>query len=376
MHRKLIRPFLAVSLIFSLASCHSPSQNQNISSTDSVSASLQNSDSSQEETVSAVPAGTYQVIAGNSGLISSIRIFQLPDQTSDSWYCDIISWSPYDRTSDILNDYNGPANVPDDLQNIECGDFTFSINENGSSFFDDTLVQMGYDITYYSPETSMEEGLNALIELSDSMSTLSFPQSAINHYIEQHSLNSGLVRPLAAYTSDDERVRYSIFNPNYYDYDSLGATNDLNPEDPDHVYNVADDGNKSDEELTEQEFEQKYDFFFGYCFDYGKTHDVVGSDPTGASDAGSSAFHNSSSIQASVKTNAKTAVMEAMDDMRDSGSIHNYRLGLVSVQESTGVLTVTIPLNIWYDPGSEDDKWTATVIYNASTGERISLTIA
>ena len=56
--------------------------------------------------------------------------------------------------------------------------------------------------------------------------------------------------------------------------------------------------------------------------------------------------------------------------------IHNYRLGLVSVQESPGVLTVTIPLNIWYDPGSEDDKWTATVIYNASTGERISLTIA
>ena len=95
-----------------------------------------------------------------------------------------------------------------------------------------------------------------------------------------------------------------------------------------------------------------------------------------SSDAGSSAFHNSSSIQASVKTNAKTAVMEAMDDMKDSGSIHNYRLGLVSVQESPGVLTVTIPLNIWYDPGSEDDKWTATVIYNASTGERISLTIA
>lgn len=376
MNRKLMHLFLVAILVFSLASCYSQAQNQNVSSASSVSTPFQNLDSSFEETVSAVPAGTYQVILGNSGLISSIRIFQLLDNTSNSWYCDVISWSPYDRATDISTDYNGPANVPENLQNIKCGDFSFSISEDGFPFFDDNLVQLGYNITYYSSEISMEEGLNALIELADNMSAQSFPQSVINHYIEQHSLNSDLVRPLAAYTSDDERVRYSIFNPNYYDYDNLGATNDLNPEDPDHVYNVADDGNKSDEELTEQEFEQKYDFFFGYCFDYGKTHDVVGSDPTGASNAGSSAFNNSSSIQTSVKSNAKMAVMEAMDDMKDSGSIRNYRLGLVSVQESPGVLTVTIPLNIWYDPGSEDDKWTATVIYNASTGERISLTIA
>ena len=175
--------FLVAILVFSLASCYSQAQNQNVSSASSVSTPFQNLDSSFEETVSAVPAGTYQVILGNSGLISSIRIFQLLDDTSNSWYCDVISWSPYDRATDISTDYNGPANVPENLQNIKCGDFSFSISEDGFPFFDDNLVQLGYNITYYSSEISMEEGLNALIELADNMSAQSFPQSVINHYI-------------------------------------------------------------------------------------------------------------------------------------------------------------------------------------------------
>ena len=61
-----------------------------------------------------------------------------------------------------------------------------------------------------------------------------------------------------------------------YDY---GATNELNPLNPDHVYNVIEDGSKTDEELSDREFEQKYGYFFGYCYDFGKSH-ATSSDPT------------------------------------------------------------------------------------------------
>ena len=67
MNRKLMHLFLVAILVFSLASCYSQAQNQNVSSASSVSTPFQNLDSSFEETVSAVPAGTYQVILGNSG---------------------------------------------------------------------------------------------------------------------------------------------------------------------------------------------------------------------------------------------------------------------------------------------------------------------
>ena len=36
---------------------------------------------------------------------------------------------------------------------------------------------------------------------------------------------------------------------------------------------------KTDEELSDREFEQKYGYFFGYCYDFGKSH-ATSSDPT------------------------------------------------------------------------------------------------
>ena len=48
---------------------------------------------------------------------------------------------------------------------------------------------------------------------------------------------------------------------NHYDLSGLSA--DLDPTNPDHVYQEADDWLKSDDELSYREFEQKYHFITG-----------------------------------------------------------------------------------------------------------------
>ena len=60
---------------------------------------------------------------------------------------------------------------------------------------------------------------------------------------------------------------------NHYDLSGLSA--DLDPTDPDHVYQEADDWLKSDDELSYCEFEQKYHYYYGYCDDFGKVHNAV-----------------------------------------------------------------------------------------------------
>ena len=203
-------------------------------------------------------AGTYQVIIGRSGLISSIRIFENPDDSQNPWYCDVISWSIYgDRDLDITDDYYGPVYIADNPREITCGDWSFFFDESGEPAFDYTLSELSYGIERYSSSNTPEDGLNALIDRINTMEVLTIPQSAINHYIETYSLDPSSVLPLAAYQSTSERIRYSIFAPAYYSYEYYGPRDDLNPSNPNHVYNVADDGWKSDAELSDREFERK-----------------------------------------------------------------------------------------------------------------------
>ena len=284
--RKFILPVICICLFFAGGMSLPPVENSNSSSDISVEGTTDSSqgalpDLSVNDTVSdastsiLAPAGTYQVMIGRSGILASISLLQ--DNTG-TWCCDVIQWSPYERDSDIIEFY-GPAEVAEDLRTITCGEFTFMLDENGSPYFDDALTDLSYTISAYTEGNTPESELNALIDLADNTTSLSIPQSTINHYIEQHSLEISLIHPLAAYTSSDLRVQYSVFNPSYYDYDVYGATNELNPLNPDHVYNVIEDGSKTDEELSDREFEQKYGYFFGYCYDFGKSH-ATSSDPT------------------------------------------------------------------------------------------------
>lgn len=224
-------------------------------------------------------AGTYQVIIGRSGLISSIRIFENPDDSQNPWYCDVISWSIYgDRDLDITDDYYGPVYIADNPREITCGDWSFFFNESGEPAFDYTLSELSYGIERYSSSNTPEDGLNALIERINTMEVLTIPQSAINHYIETYSLDPSSVLPLAAYQSTSERIRYSIFAPAYYSYEYYGPRDDLNPSNPNHVYTIADDGWKSDAELSDREFEQRHGSYYGYCDDFGR--DTTGKIPT------------------------------------------------------------------------------------------------
>lgn len=224
-------------------------------------------------------AGTYQVIIGRSGLISSIRIFENPDDSQKPWYCDVISWSIYgDRDLDITDDYYGPVYIADNPREITCGDWSFFFNESGEPAFDYTLSELSYGIERYSSSNTPEDGLNALIDRINTMEVLTIPQSAINHYIETYSLDPSSVLPLAAYQSTSERIRYSIFAPAYYSYEYYGPRDDLNPSNPNHVYTIADDGWKSDAELSDREFEQRHGLYYGYCDDFGR--DTTGKIPT------------------------------------------------------------------------------------------------
>ena len=169
--------------------------------------------------------GTYQVIIGRSGLISSIRIFENPDDFQNPWYCDVISWSIYgDRDLDITDDYYGPVYIADNPREITCGDWSFFFDESGEPAFDYTLSELSYGIERYSSSNTPEDGLNALIDRINTMEVLTIPQSAINHYIETYSLDPSSVLPLAAYQSTSERIRYSIFAPAYYSYEYYGPS--------------------------------------------------------------------------------------------------------------------------------------------------------
>lgn len=75
------------------------------------------------------------------------------------------------------------------------------------------VTDLSYTISAYTEGNTPESELNALIDLADNTTSLSIPQSTINHYIEQHSLEISLIHPLAAYTSSDLRVQYSVFMP-------------------------------------------------------------------------------------------------------------------------------------------------------------------
>lgn len=145
--------------------------------------------SEQEAYPYTVPAGTYQVLIGRSGLVSSIRLFENSSEYDDVWYCDVITWN---GGPEIVDEYYGPATVTDDLQNIVCGNYTFSISNSGEPYFSDDLSELSYGIVYYGPDISMEAGLNALIEMCNSVFS-SLTQQAVNNYVNQYSLDPSLV---------------------------------------------------------------------------------------------------------------------------------------------------------------------------------------
>ena len=136
-----------------------------------------------------LPAGTYQVIIGRSRVVSSIRLYENSSEYEDVWYCDVITWG---GGPDIADNYYGPATVTDDLQTIICGDYTFSINENGEPYFNDVLSEMSYGITYYSDDISMETGLNALIDMGN-LAGNTLTQYAIDNYVETYGLDPSLL---------------------------------------------------------------------------------------------------------------------------------------------------------------------------------------
>ena len=130
-----------------------------------------------------LPVGTYQLWIGYGGTTASIRLWNEPSDPETPWYCDVILWNGIDA---IVDEYYGSAYVSDDLQTIICGDYTFGIGYDGSVLVDDSLSDVPYDVIYYSGDTSMETGLNALIDISDEFTPVT--KEAVDTYSDLYSI--------------------------------------------------------------------------------------------------------------------------------------------------------------------------------------------
>ena len=100
----------------------------------------------------------------------------------------MILWNGIDA---IVDEYYGSAYVSDDLQTIICGDYTFGIGYDGSVLVDDSLSDVPYDVIYYSGDTSMETGLNALIDISDEFTPVT--KEAVDAYSDLYSLDRTII---------------------------------------------------------------------------------------------------------------------------------------------------------------------------------------
>ena len=135
-----------------------------------------------------LPVGTYQLWIGYGGTTASIRLWNEPSDLETPWYCDVILWNGIDA---IVDEYYGSAYVSDDLQTIICGDYTFGIGYDGSVLVDDSLSDVPYDVIYYSGDTSMETGLNALIDISDEFTPVT--KEAVDAYSDLYSLDRTII---------------------------------------------------------------------------------------------------------------------------------------------------------------------------------------
>lgn len=135
-----------------------------------------------------LPVGTYQLWIGYGGTTASIRLWNEPSDPETPWYCDVILWNGIDA---IVDEYYGSAYVSDDLQTIICGDYTFGIGYDGSVLVDDSLSDVPYDVIYYSGDTSMETGLNALIDISDEFTPVT--KEAVDAYSDLYSLDRTII---------------------------------------------------------------------------------------------------------------------------------------------------------------------------------------
>ena len=135
-----------------------------------------------------LPVGTYQMWIGYGGTTASIRLWEEPSDPENPWYCDVIIWDGIDT---IVDDYFGPAYVSDELQTIVCGDYTFGIGYDGSVLVDDSMSDVPYNVIYYSGDTSMETGLNALIDISDELTPVT--KDAVDVYSEFYGLDRTII---------------------------------------------------------------------------------------------------------------------------------------------------------------------------------------
>ena len=135
-----------------------------------------------------LPVGTYQMWIGYGGTTASIRLWEEPSDPENPWYCDVIIWDGIDT---IVDNYFGPAYVSDELQTIVCGDYTFGIGYDGSVLVDDSMSDVPYNVIYYSGDTSMETGLNALIDISDELTPVT--KDAVDVYSEFYGLDRTII---------------------------------------------------------------------------------------------------------------------------------------------------------------------------------------
>lgn len=191
-------------------------------------------------------------------------------------FCSILMMpSSAEEIREGYNDEAARIDMEREAASGNYGDFSAGADSGSGAYLS---IELSYDIVRYSTSATPEDGLNALIDQINAMDVPTIPQSAINHYIEAYALDPSSVLSLAAYQSNSEMIRYSVFAPYYYSYEYYGPKEDLNPSNPNHVYTISDDGWKSDAELSDREFEQKYGLYCGYCDDFGR--DTTGTIPT------------------------------------------------------------------------------------------------
>lgn len=174
-------------------------------------------------------------------------------------------WNPV-----ITNDYFGPVELTDELNAIICGGICFGFDAAGAPYlveprmlYDGSIVD---SIKPYSGGTGLADGLNALIDLAETSG-----QPLSNHAVTVYAHEYGI--------AEEDILRGETTSKEDMDaYMEIALLDPLfNPDDPTYIYTPAEDGAKSDGELTEREFEQKYGYFYGYCMDFGKTH-ILSSD--------------------------------------------------------------------------------------------------
>ena len=146
------------------------------------------------------------------------------------------------------------------------------------------LEAAGYEVYVTSADSQMNKQISDIEDLVTRGCKIiwaqGFDKDAITAAFE-YAIDNGVMIASSGEVSTDAYT-YMYFNASDEETGLIQAdwfTENYLSKNPDHVYNVIEDGSKTDEELSDREFEQKYGYFFGYCYDFGKSH-ATSSDPT------------------------------------------------------------------------------------------------